>query len=103
MGREQSNEDEKSLFLNEKPVMALVTIRRNRGELYVSQIAKNVDTTYAHTVKIINKLEETGHVKSRKKGRKKFCQLTDKGKDRAERFGTLVDTIEQEATSPILA
>jgi len=66
----------KDIFLNEKPVMTLVVIRRHRDEVYCSLVSKRIDTTYAHTVKIISKLEDKGLIKKvRRKGGKSFWNL----------------------------
>ncbi len=73
------NTEEREFFLNEKPVMALVTIRKNRDDVYGSLISKKIDTTYAHTVKILSRMEDLGLIKSRKEGRKKILELTSKG------------------------
>lgn len=85
----------KDIFLNEKPVMTLVVIRRHRDDVYCSVVSKRIDTTYAHTVKIISKLEDKGLIKSKKKGRKKFLELTDKGQEYADLFIELLDLIER--------
>lgn len=85
----------KDIFLNEKPVMTLVVIRRNRDDVYCSVVSKRIDTTYAHTVKIISKLEDKGLINSEKKGRKKFLKLTDKGEEYADLFIDLLDLIER--------
>jgi DNA-binding MarR family transcriptional regulator len=74
-----------NIFLNEKPVRALVEIKKSNKEIYGSVISREIDTTYAHTVKIIAQLEEKGLVESEKKGRKKILTLTDRG----ERYGSL--------------
>ena len=57
-------------FLKQKPVMALVTIRRARDDIYCSMISKKIDTTYAHTVKTVSRMEDEGFVETRKDGRK---------------------------------
>lgn len=86
----------KEFFLNEKPVLALVTIRREREEIYCSVISRKIDTTYAHTVKIVSRLEEEGLVESEKKGRKKILELTPKGQEYADKFIDLMCSFEQE-------
>jgi len=48
-----------------------------------------------HTVKIISKLEDKGLIKSKKKGRKKFLELTDKGEEYPDLFIDLLDLIER--------
>lgn len=80
-------------FLNEKPAMALVTVKNANESVIVSEVAKNIDTTYAHTVKIITKLEDNGLVKSEKKGREKHLYTTDKGTEYAELFEKLFELI----------
>ena len=81
----------KEFFLKEKPVMALVTIRRNREDIYCSMISKKIDTTYAHTVKTISRLEDEGLVESRKDGRKKILELTSRGEELADMFVELLE------------
>lgn len=87
--------NEKKFFLKEKPVLALVTIRQNREEVYCSLISKKIDTTYAHTVKIISTLEDGEMVKTEKKGRKKILSLTDKGQMYADHFTELLDMLDE--------
>ena len=84
----------KEFFLKEKPVMALVTIRRNREDIYCSMISKKIDTTYAHTVKTISRLEDEGLVESRKDGRKKILELTGRGEELADMFVDLLEEFE---------
>lgn len=80
-------------FLNEKPVKALVSIRRTREDIHVSVVARKIDTTHAHTVKIIRRLEEDGYITSRKMGRKKLLFLTEKGEQVADLFGEVLAEI----------
>jgi predicted transcriptional regulator len=89
----------KDFFLKEKPVMALVTIRREREEIYCSVISRRIDTTYAHTVKIVSRLEDIGMVESNKKGRKKILELTTKGEKFADSFLDLLADFEDETNS----
>lgn len=84
-----------NIFLNEKPVMALVTIRKANDEIYGSIISREIDTTYAHTVKIIAQLEEKNLVKSEKKGRKKILTLTPKGKRYGDLFVDMLEMFQQ--------
>lgn len=87
---------EKDLFLNKKPVMALVTIRRSRDEIYGGIVSKKIDTTYAHTVKILSELEDNGILETEKKGRKKIPHLTEKGEKEADKFIELLNLLEKE-------
>lgn len=90
--------NEKKLFLKEKPVRAIITIRRHRGEVYCSLVSKKIDTTYAHTVKILSKLEEGEMLESEKKGRKKILSLTEKGQEYAEKLADLNDRFDGKRT-----
>ncbi len=84
----------KNFFLNEKPVMALVAIRQKRDDVYGSIISKEIDTTYAHTVKILSRLEENDLVETEKKGRKKILNLTEEGKEYSDHFIQLLNSFE---------
>lgn len=84
-----------SIFLNEKPVMTLVTIRKSNKEIYGSIISREIDTTYAHTVKIVAQLEEEGLVESQKQGRKKILTLTDKGKKYSDLFIDMLEMFQE--------
>ena len=76
------------LFLRSKPSRALMQISDilERGNKYSSRIAKEVDTTYAHIVKIIKEFERLGLITSEKEGRKKIIKLTEKGKKMSDHF-----------------
>lgn len=80
-----------NIFINEKPVKTLITLRQKHEEMYCSKISREIDTTYAHTVRILSRLEEEDLIKTRKKGRKKFIKLTAEGEKYAEKFQELMD------------
>ncbi len=86
------NETDK-IFLKEKPSMAIVTIRRSRGDIYSRVVSKQIDCTYAHTVKMISKMNDGNLVMLRDKGRKKILELTEKGEKYAD---VLLDLMENE-------
>jgi DNA-binding MarR family transcriptional regulator len=90
-------------FLKEKPVMALVTIRRSRDDIYCSKISKKIDTTYAHTVKVVSRMEDEGLVESKKDGRKKILELTSTGQEFADQFIEIIEEFEEDkrTDSPI--
>ena len=64
--------------------MILVFLKRNSRVRYGSILAKEVDCTYSHAVKILQNLEVLGLVVFEKKGRIKVIQLTKKGKEVAD-------------------
>lgn len=75
----------RSIFTNEKPVMALVHLKSEETENYATKVSNNIETTFAHTVKILSRFEDIGLVTSEKKGRKKMLNLTDTGEELAEK------------------
>ncbi|MCF7872432.1 winged helix DNA-binding protein [Candidatus Woesearchaeota archaeon] len=73
-----------SVFFREKPAMMLVKLRGATNEVYASSLAKQVDCTYSHVVKILQEMEKANIVSFKKEGRLKILQLTDKGKEIAD-------------------
>ena len=72
------------IFFRRKQAMMLVSLKRNTRMRYGSILAKEIDCTYSHAVKILQTLEELGLVIFEKKGRIKIIQLTKKGKEVAD-------------------
>jgi len=68
-----------NVFIKEKPALALLAIHKSYSEIYPSKVSKRIDSTYAHTVNIVSKMEENGILKSEKRGRKRILTLTDRG------------------------
>lgn len=92
-------------FVDEKPSAALVVIRvqnkkvdtginRNTERPIVSFVAQEIDTTYAHACKLISTLEDQGYVTSKKKGRKKYLELTEEGRNKADLLDQLCEFTE---------
>ena len=85
-------------FLRHKPVKLLTNLAKDSKVRYASALAKEVDCTYSHTVRILNILEKNGVVEFDKKGRLKTIKLTPAGKEIANclsRTMTLFDKIER--------
>ncbi len=76
--------DNFNLFFRKKPASILITLKRVSRAMYGSQLAKEVDCTYSHVVKILQNIERFGLVSFEKKGRIKIIKLTKKGTDVAE-------------------
>ena len=76
--------DSFDLFFRRKPALMLIALKKVSRAKYGSQLAKEVDCTYSHAVKILQTLEEMGLVSFEKKGRVKIISLTKKGIDVAE-------------------
>ncbi|WP_440952332.1 MarR family transcriptional regulator [Methanococcoides sp. FTZ1] len=71
-------ENPEYLFLQEKPTLALLAIWFY-GRTYASVITKEINSTFAHTTKILSRMEEDGLVVFSVEGRIKYVELTEKG------------------------
>ena len=72
-------EDSFDLFFRRKPAMMLLALKKMNKAKYGSVLAKEVDCTYSHAVKILQALEDMGLVAFEKKGRIKIIKLTTRG------------------------
>ena len=76
--------DNFDIFFRRKPALMLVALKKISKARYGSLLAKEVDCTYSHAVKILQTLEELKLVDFEKKGRIKLIKLTKKGEEVAE-------------------
>jgi predicted transcriptional regulator len=76
--------DNFDIFFRRKPALMLVSLKKNTRMRYGSILAKEVDCTYSHAVKILQTLEELKLVDFEKRGRIKVIKLTKKGIEVAE-------------------
>ena len=76
--------DNFDIFFRRKPALMLVSLKKNTRMRYGSVLAKEVDCTYSHAVKILQTLEELKLVEFEKKGRIKIIRLTKKGVEVAD-------------------
>ena len=81
------------VFFRRKPAMILVALKKNMKNRYGSILAKEVDCTYSHTVKILQEMEKSGLVGFEKQGRIKVIQLTDVGIKVADHIGRIKDLL----------
>jgi len=72
------------VFFRRKPAMILVALRKSTKNKYGSILAKEVDCTYSHAVKILQDMEKAKLVDFEKRGRIKTIKLTDNGNKIAE-------------------
>ena len=61
-----------------------MVLKKNLRNRYGSVLAKEIDCTYSHAVKILQTLEELKLVDFEKRGRIKVIKLTKKGQDVAD-------------------
>ena len=64
--------------------MMLVTLNSIKNDIYASSLAKQIDCTYSHVVKILQEMSDAGLVNFDKQGRLKLLTLTKKGQEVAE-------------------
>lgn len=64
--------------------MILMALRKGGKSRYGSVLAKEVDCTYSHAVKILQEMEKSKLVSFEKQGRIKTIKLTDNGSKVAE-------------------
>jgi len=82
-----------NVFFREKPAMMLVILYNKTDEIYASNLAKVVDCTYSHVVKILQEMQKAGLVAFEKKGRLKVLTLTKRGQDVAGYISKLKDLL----------
>lgn len=73
------DENAEKLFLQEKPTLTLLFIG-SMEKTYASVISKEIDSTFAHTTRILAKMEQAGLIRFTSDGRIKFVELTEYGK-----------------------
>ncbi|MEK6890698.1 MAG: winged helix DNA-binding protein [Nanoarchaeota archaeon] len=71
----------------------MIALRKLARVRYGSVLAKEVDCTYSHAVKILQTLEELGLVTFEKKGRIKLIKLTKKGVEVADNIANIKQTV----------
>jgi predicted transcriptional regulator len=76
--------DNFDIFFRRKPALMLVSLKKNTRMRYGSILAKEVDCTYSHAVKILQTLEVLKLVGFEKRGRIKVIKLTKKGVEVAD-------------------
>jgi DNA-binding MarR family transcriptional regulator len=87
-----SREEVENLFLQEKPTLALLTIWSLR-KTYASVITKQINSTFAHTTKILSKMDDMGLVQFTSEGRIKYVELTEYGVDVVTNLRDFITTL----------
>ena len=78
-----------NVFFREKPTMMLVGLKNAKNEIYASSLAKSIDCTYSHVVKILQQMEKSGLINFEKQGRLKLLTLTKKGYEMASHIDNI--------------
>ena len=67
------------VFFREKPAMMLVELKNADENVYASVLAKQIDCTYSHVVKILQEMQKSDLIRFKKEGRLKLLELTKRG------------------------
>jgi len=81
------------VFFRRKPAMILLALRQSNRCKYGSVLAKEVDCTYSHAVKILQEMEKSKLVSFEKQGRIKTIALTENGNKIAEHIERIRDLL----------
>jgi len=81
------------VFFRRKPAMILISLRNSGKNRYGSILAKEVDCTYSHAVKILQEMEKAKLVSFEKQGRIKTIKLTEKGSKIAEAIDKIKESL----------
>ena len=82
-----------NVFFHEKPAMMLVELKNAKSEVYASSLAKQIDCTYSHVVKILQQMETSGLINFDKQGRLKLHTLTKKGSEIADNIDRIKNVL----------
>ena len=52
------NEKVFNVFFREKPAKMLIGLKNAKSQIYASSLAKQIDCTYSHVVKILQEMEK---------------------------------------------
>ena len=77
------------VFFRDKPARLLLALKNAKKEVYASTIAKEIDCTYSHVVKILQEMEEGKLVTFNKTGRLKLLNLTKRGEQVADNIARI--------------
>ena len=82
-----------NVLFRTKPAMMLVELRNAKSEIYASSLAKAIDCTYSHVVKLLQEMNKAGLVNFEKHGRLKLLTLTEKGAKVADKISAVRDLL----------
>jgi DNA-binding MarR family transcriptional regulator len=81
--------DNFDIFFRRKPALMLIALKKLSRARYGSILAKEVDCTYSHAVKILQTLEKLELVTFEKQGRIKLIKLTKRGQEVADNIDNI--------------
>ena len=88
--KREETDDMLQIFLREKPVQIALSLKKGKRKRYASQIAKEADCTYSHTVRVLSEMQQKGLIDFNKDGRLKLISLSPIGDQIVETLDELV-------------
>lgn len=88
-----TKQDALDTFFRKKPASMLIALRNSSRSRYGSILAKEIDCTYSHAIKILQGMEKMGLVLFEKQGRVKSIKLTKRGQDIADHIEKVTDIL----------
>ena len=89
MGEHMKTSELFNIFFREKPALMLISLHNAKSQVYASSLAKQIDCTYSHVVKILQEMQKAELINFKKEGRLKLLELTKKGKTIAENIESI--------------
>lgn len=80
-----------NVFFRKKPALMLLGLlnAKSKSDTYASSLAKEINCTYSHVVKILQEMQKARLVEFVKQGRIKLLHLTKKGEKIAEHINQI--------------
>lgn len=82
-----------NVFFRRKPALMLLGLFQSKEEIYASSLAKEINCTYSHVVKILQQMQAAGLIEFVKQGRIKLLKLTKKGEKIAEHIDQIINLL----------
>jgi len=82
-----------NVFFRRKPALMLLGLLHAKEEIYASSLAKEINCTYSHVVKILQQMHKSGLIEFVKQGRIKLLRLTKKGQKVADHIDHILNLL----------
>ena len=89
----------RDIFFREKSKGLLLDLSGS-GKKNISEIAKGIDCTYAHTFNLVKEMEKQDILRSKKDGRAKLISLTKRGNELADVMQSFEALLKSKKTKP---
>lgn len=90
---DMAKRDALDTFFRKKPALMLVALRNSSRSRYGSILAKEIDCTYSHAIKILQGMESLGLILFERQGRVKAVKLTKRGLEVADHIERVTDIL----------